>query len=117
MFNVYVAEYSPQGENRAHHALFIETISTDVGTIIQVMGDKRQIMWVDVRDKCLTGSARYQSKTFIGVINDVDTVCNFCTEHVPASNPDKRNDDGSFRDCQDWVTDAINALKNAQLLF
>jgi hypothetical protein len=117
VFKVYIAEYNPQGHNREHQALFIESLDKeDVGTIIQAMGDKRQIMWVDVREnKVLYNSANYKSKKIIGKVEDVNKAIELCKK-VSAPSPKKRGPNNEFRDCQDWVNDAIKELKKANIL-
>lgn len=120
-YNVYRVSYA--GMPRDHHAIFVEKNSDESGWLFQVTGDVQRGMVHD--DKAVRrpeDSATYQGKELIGQVtaanfNQIKGIC--CT--IP---PPKKQFEGPrrlyprepIRRCQEWTAEAIQALRDGNVL-
>ena len=120
-YKVYLVSY--QGLPREHHAIFFETEEDESGFIFQVSGNIQEGMKHDhKRAKKPESSASFVSKTYIGTTSHanygfVKAICDRIEPPKQQFHRAKRlYPNEPLRRCQEWTTEAIQALKSEGVL-
>jgi hypothetical protein len=120
-YKVFLAEYI--GAPRNHHAIFVELVDGGKGEIYQVTGDIQNGMSHERKEaKRPDDSASYMGKEQIGTVSHekYDRIESI----IFAIDAPKKQFDGPkrlyprepLRRCQEWTEEAIQALKDANVL-
>jgi hypothetical protein len=120
-YKVFLAEYI--GVPRNHHAIFVELVHDGEGEIYQVIGDILTGMQHERKDvKRPDKSASYMSMEQIGTVSHenydrIESIV-FAIEAPKKQfdGPKRLNPREPLRRCQEWTKEAIQALKDANVL-
>jgi hypothetical protein len=119
-YNVHLVESI--GAPRNHQAILIETSPDGSGYIFQVTGNIQEGMSFGHRNTTAEESASFMGKKQIGtiLITDLDRIQSIVEFIEPPkkqfSGPKRINAREPLRRCQEWTTEAIQALQNAGVL-
>lgn len=120
-FKVYRAECP--GMPRDHHAIFVETDTDTSGRLFHVTGTIARGMLYEEKDlKFPDLSYSYENMTLLGAVvkADLDQFRQVCQSIPPPKKqfegPRRLNPKEPLRHCQQWVAEAIDALKGQGVL-
>ena len=120
-YKVYLVSYI--GAPRDHQGVFVETNSDQSGYIFHVVGTIQKGMVFGHREiQDPEKSVRFASKSYIGTIShsDYDRVQSVVDKILPPGKqfdgPRRIDPTKPIRTCQEWTKDAVQALKDEDIL-
>lgn len=120
-YAVYLVSYL--GAPRDHHAIFVETNADHSGFIFQVTGDiQRGMTFGHKPAKRPEDSNSFVSKSYIGTVSETNYArIQSIVDAIPPppkqfNGPKRINPSEPLRRCQEWTSEAIQALTDQGVL-